>query len=402
MRFVCKVGTPNGAVVEEIHEGGSVAAMRSELERKGYHVFAVRPRFSGFGLRLPSFEGGRVKDRDFLIFNQELVALLRAGLPLLESLGMMLQRGRKGRFKELLKEVRDGVEDGESLSEAFGRYSSFFPPLYAASLKAGERSGEIEQVIRRFTRYHQLLIGARRKVISALVYPAVLMVLSVVMIAVMSLYVIPQFREFFATLDIELPALTRAVLATTQFARSNLLLILAAVICVGLVTSHWAQSPRGRLAIDRFLLRLPLAGGIVHRFALSQFTRSLATLLEGGTPLVPSLEIAVNAVGNTWVRSRLSPLAGRVSEGNSFHDSLEESGVFTDLGIGMIEVGESTGALDHMLEEVSLFFEQEAETRLERLLTLFEPVMLAVMGAVVATLLVAMYLPMFSAWGEIG
>ena len=313
----------------------------------------------------------------------------------------MLERGKEGRFHNILGEVRDRVRKGEDLSDAFAHFGSTFPPLYSSSLKAGERSGEIEQVIRRFIHYLQLVTEARRRVVSAVVYPIVLMAVSAAMLAVMTLYVIPQFEDFFLSMNVELPALTRVILAISLFLRGNWILLAIGLLALAYFSAQAARTRRGRLFLDRQLLRVPFIGTILHRFALSQFSRSLGTLLAGGIPLVPSIDVAVRAVGNTWVRSRMSELGRLVAEGRPFHETLERSGVFTDLAIDMVKVGESTGALDEMLDEVSEFFEQETETVLERVLVLMEPLMLVLMGLVIAVLMIAMYLPMFSAWGQI-
>lgn len=401
MEFLCRLGTPEGRVVEEIHESSDLDTLRGALERRGFHVFSLERRGFPLALRLPTLRRRRVTSRQFLIFNQELAALLRAGLPLLQSLDLLLERRAHPGFKSLLSEVRERVKAGEDLSEAFAHYGDLFPPLYSASLKAGERSGELEKVIRRFIRYLKLVLEARRKAITALVYPAVLVALSATMIAVMSLYVIPRFEGFYDALDVELPALTRAVLGTSLFVRRHFLLIAAVLVTVGVAGWRWVRTLGGRLAIDRSKLVLPLVGPILHRFAISEFTRSLGTLLAGGIPLVPSLEVSTRAVGNRFVRARLEPAAGQLREGSAFHETMTRSGVVTDLAIDMIKVGESTGALADMLNEVSDFLDEEVETRVERILALIEPVMLVVMGVIIATLLIAMYLPMFSAWQEL-
>lgn len=403
MEFLCRLGTPEGRVVEEIHESSDRESLRGSLERRGFHVFSVERRGFAVVPRLPTFHRRpKVKPRQFLVFNQELAALLKAGLPLLQSLDLLLERRTHPRLRSVLREVRDRVKAGEDLSDAFGHFGDLFPPLYAASLKAGERSGELESVIRRFIRYMHLVLEARRKAISALVYPTVLVLLSMGMIAVMTLYVIPRFQDFYTGLDIEMPALTRFILGTSLFLRKHVLFIVAGIVVVVIAARRWARSTSGRLAIDHVKIRVPVVGPVLHRFAVSEFTRSLATLLSGGIPLVPSLEVATSAVGNKYVRSRLEPSAGFIREGSAFHEALTRSGVVFDIAIDMVKVGESTGALADMLNEVSNFIDEEVETRVQRILALLEPVMLILMGVIIATLLIAMYLPMFSAWENIG
>jgi type IV pilus assembly protein PilC len=403
MYFVCRLGTPEGRIVEEIHESADRRTLLGELERSGYHVFEVRPR--GFPLRigLPSRKSrGRLPARQFLVFNQELAALLRAGLPLLQALDLMRERGSNAHIQELLGDVRERVKGGEDLSEAFAALGDGVPPLYPAILKAGERSGELEAVIRRFIRYHRLLLSARRRVVSALVYPSVLVLLSVGMIGIMGLFVVPRFEDFYLALDVPLPWLTRAVLGVSVFVRSNLLVLTALVAAAAWSARRWTRSPRGRVTFDRWKLSIPFVGPVLHRFSLSELCRSLSTLLAGGIPLVPALEVAIGAVSNRFVRERLVPTIDGVRQGVAFNETLERSGVVTDIAIDMVKVGESTGALDEMLNDVSDFLDEEVETRLERVLTLIEPIMMVLMGGVIATLLIAMYLPMFAAWENMG
>lgn len=400
MQFFCRVGTPDGRVLEEVFTASDETALRSDLGKRGYHLFEVRRR--GVARKLPgrSLRRRRIPDQEFLVFNQELASLLKAGLPLLQTLDLMLERMHNPHFRSVLLEVRDRVKSGVDLSEAFAEHGDLFPRLYPASLKAGERSGELELIIRRFVRYMRLVLDARRRVISALIYPAVLVCLSIAMIAVMSIYVVPKFMGFFAELDAELPLITQIVLAISRFANSNWVLIVLGVAAGAFALRSWGRTETGRLALDRLKLRVPLIGPILQRFAQSEFSRSLATLLSGGIPLVPAFEIAVSSVSNAYVRSKLEPTIQMVREGKPFYTAIEKSEVFTDMAIDMVKVGEATGALDDMLNSVSEFLDEQVETRMQRLLSLVEPMMLVFMGIIIAILLISIYLPMFSMLGQ--
>jgi type IV pilus assembly protein PilC len=401
MQFVARVGTPEGRVLEETHAAQDEASLRRELEKRGLHIFELRRRGLGRGLALSGISGRRRVDvQRFLAFNQELAALLKAGLPLLQSLDLMVGRMAPDTFRSVLSEVRERVRTGQDLSEAFGAHRELFPRLYPSILKAGERSGELELVLRRFIRYQKLVLEARKRVVSALVYPAVLVTVSLVMILIMLIFVVPKFELFFEGSGAELPLLTRTMLAVGTTLESNGLWLAVALLGGGIFFWRWKETPAGALALDRLRLRLPFLGPVLHRFALSEFCRSLATLLAGGMPLVPSLEIAVSAVGNAQIRERLEPTIQKVREGEPFHQSLEQSGVFTDLAIDMVQVGEATGGLDEMLANVSDFFDDQVETRMQRLLTLVEPAMLVFMGIVVALILISLYLPLFSALSQ--
>lgn len=398
MQFVCRVGTPDGRVTEEVLPGADEGAVRSELERRGFHVFEIRARGVGRALALPGLRRrrGKVSTERFLLFNQELAALLGAGLPLLQVLDLMLERVKEPTFRAALADVRQRVESGIELSAAFAAQGDLFPRLYPSSLMAGERTGDLEVVIRRFVRYLKLVLDARKRMVSALVYPAVLILLSAGMITIMALFVIPKFATFYGDLEAELPMLTQITLGFSTALRDSWWLVLGGGFAAWIAARTWLGSTAGIEAIDRWKMRIPLVGEVFQRFALTEFCRSLATLLEGGLPLVPALEVAVSSVGNAWVRRRLEPAIGKVREGSALFAALESSGVVEELAIDMVRVGEATGALSAMLSSVADFLDQEVEVRLQRLLALVEPALLVFMGIIIALLLVSVYLPMFS------
>jgi type IV pilus assembly protein PilC len=402
MQFVCRIGTPEGRVLEETFIASDEPALLSELGKRGYHVFEVRRRGvpRGLGRSGSGSRRKRIPVQDFLVWNQELAALLKAGLPLLQALDLMLERMRQPHFRAVLTDIRDRVKSGEDLSDAFAAYGELFPRLYPASLKAGERSGEMEAVVRRFIRYMKLVLEARRRVISALIYPAVLVCLSITMIIVMMIYVVPKFMTFFDNMETQLPPLTRAMLGFSKFAQHNALLLAIAAVAAVLAFRSWSRTESGRLALDRIRLRLPFLGPVMHRFGMAELCRSLSTLLSGGIPLVPAMEIAVGAVGNSYMRSRIAPNIQLVREGKPFHAALERSEVFTDMAIDMVKVGESTGSLDEMLGSVADFLDEQIETRMQRLLSLVEPLMLVFMGLIVATILISIYMPLFSSLSQ--
>lgn len=409
MEYVCRLGTPEGRIVVQRHDGVDEPSLRRDLESRGFHVFDVRRSGLDLGRLLPggSVRRRKVSSRRFLVFNQELAALLRSGLPLLQALDLMLERMDDESLRPLLAEIRDRVKSGADLSDAFAAYGDTFPRLYAPTLKAGERSGELESVVRRFIRYYKLMLDARRRTVSALVYPAVLIGLSIAMILVLTFFVVPKFSAFFENVDNELPLITRIVLGASGAAAASPLLVpnyvwLMLLVAAGVMALRaWSRTPSGAERLDAWKLRTPLLGMVLHRFSLSELCRSLATLLTGGMPLVPALEIAVSAVGNASIRAALAPRIQMVREGRPFHAMLEESGAVPPMAIDMIKVGEATGSLDEMLGNVSDLFDEQAETRLQRVLTLIEPLMLVFMGVIIALLLVSIYVPLFSAMGTI-
>jgi type IV pilus assembly protein PilC len=404
--FVCKLGLPDGAVAVRTIEAPDESAVRAEVSRLNARLFSLKAANGGAAAIVPGAAALQnplrrrarpVRPAEFLVFNQELVALLKAGLPIVTGFEVLLERQENQRFKAILADIRDQLVSGVALSDAFLSHGEVFPRLYATSLKAGERSGEVEKVLRRYLAYQKILTAVRRKVVGALVYPAVLVGLSIALVVVLMTYVIPRFREFFAGFEAgRLPLITRVVIGTAEFLRGNIVVIVAGLAVAGFLFTRWKATESGRVGWDGFLLKLPLVGTILRQFALSQFSRSLATLVGAGTPVVPALEIAAGAVPNRRISLAVSSVVPRVREGAEVWRSLESTGTFTTLAIEMIKVGEATGALEEMLTNVSDFYDEAIESQLQRIVSLIEPIILVVMGSVIATLLLSIYLPMFT------
>ena len=392
--FRVKAGWPDGSVAEQSVMAADIGTARHEVERRGGHVFEIKRR--GFSLAAGSTKRrGRVKMSEFFIFNQELIALLKAGLPVVRSFEILLERQKSPVLRRVLTDVRERVNSGSSISEAFAEEGDLFPRLYWTSLKAGEKSGEIEAVLRRYLKYQKTVIALTRKVVSTLVYPVILIALSGVLITILMTFVIPRFTEFFADFDAELPLLTVVVLGIATFLRHNFLILAGVLGAGGFLLYRWVQTPSGRVWLDAFMLKLPIVGGIFRRFAITQFTRSLGTLLGGGTPLVPALENAADAIGNRSVSQKVASVVPKVREGRELWKALEATGIFTDLTIEMIKVGESSGALEEMLAAVSEFYDEEIDLLLARVISFVEPAILVIMGGVIVTILLSVYLPMF-------
>jgi type IV pilus assembly protein PilC len=405
--YVCRLGLPDGAVAVRTIEAADEGALHAEIARLNARLFSVKvagaaPKALAPGRGTPfpilSFASRRpVKQAEFLVFNQELVALLKAGLPIVTGFEVLLERQENPRFRRILTDIREQLVSGVALSDAFLSHGDVFPRLYATSLKAGERSGEVEKVLRRYLAYQKILAALRRKVTGALVYPAVLIGLSIGLVAILMTYVIPRFREFFSGFEAgRLPLITRVVIGLADFLRSNILVVVAALVAFAIVFVRWKATDSGRLGWDAFLLKIPLVGPILRQFALSQFARSLATLVGAGTPVVPALDIAAGAIANRRISDAVASVVPRVREGAEVWRSLESTGTFTSLAVEMIKVGEATGALEEMLTNVSDFYDESIEAQLQRIVSLIEPIILVVMGAVVATLLLSIYLPMFT------
>ncbi len=399
--FVCKLGTPSGEIIEGVYTAESAEDLRQDFERKEYLIYSLRPRNLIAGLLRPASSGsGKVTPKEFLIFNQELVSLLHAGLPIVASLDILIERRKNLAFRKALQEIRDRVRSGAALSEGFASYSHLFPPIYASTLASGERSGEIESVLRRHIKYTKTVIAVRKKVFSSLMYPVLLLLLSVGLVGLLILWVLPQFAGFYSELGADLPLLTRVLLAVSGLVTKNVWVCLLAVGGGWFALVAWTRTEAGRVQFDRLKLLLPLVGGILHKYAIGNLTRTLGTLLEGGIPLVQALDIASPALRNQAFRTAVEKTAVRVREGQPLWESLEQTGLMTDLAIEMVKVGESTGSLETMLANVADFYDEEIDNELTTLTSLLEPAMLVIMGALIAMILLAMYLPLLEAYSS--
>jgi len=401
MEFRCRLGTTSGEVIEGNYVAQSEAALRRELEDKGLHVLSLKPRL---GLAWVSVGGQRrkVSRHEFLVFNQELATLLKAGMLLVQSLDILRSRLSNPVFKSVLDDVHEKVRSGTALSDAFSAHNDLFPSVYTASLMAGERSGNLDAVLRRFVAYSKTIDTVRSKTISAMIYPVILVLLSVVLVSIIVIKVVPTFADFYSSFGSQLPLSTRIIVAISDVVRANFYLILGA-IGAGLVGGYvWRKQPGRGAQFDRLVLRLPVIGASVHKFTTSQMARTLATLLGGGIPLVNALEIAARSTGNRYIGQELEIVAVRVREGQGFASTLLERKTVPDVAIKMIEVGESTGGLTEMLNSLADFYDEEIDTEVARFVALIEPAMLVFMGVVIAGIVLALYLPLFQLTAVIG
>lgn len=400
MEFRCRLGRASGEVVEGVYAAEDEAQLRRELERQGLLVLALHPRHGlqrsrvlrrpGASVRRPR----RVGRREFIVFNQELATLLKAGLPLVESLDILRRRVDNSPLRAMLDDVHERVRSGEALSEAFVAQAPAVPGVYTASLLAGEKSGNLEQVVRRYVAHARVLAEVRRKTLSALIYPALLLALSLLVVAIIVLGVVPEFAGFYGGLGAELPLATRAILSVSELVRGYFVALALALGLAGGGLWVWMRRPGRSALVDRLLLRVPLAGAVVGKYATSQLSRTLATLLGGGLPLVDALDVAGRAIGNRHVAGALDTVSREVREGQALSASMAARGIFPSVAVKMVEVGESTGALQEMLNSVADFFDEEIDTTLGRLMTLIEPILLVVMGVVIAGMLLALYMPL--------
>jgi type IV pilus assembly protein PilC len=395
VEFRCRLASPNGEIVEGVYIADNEARLRHELEEKGLFVLSLQPKhaIAGVSLQLPQRKG--VNTREFLVFNQELATLLKAGMPLVQSLDLLKRRVTSPSFRRVLDDVHEKVRSGTALSDAFDAHRDLFPSVYTASLLAGERSGNLDAMLRRYVEYTKIVATVKRKTVSALVYPAILISLALVMVTFIVLKVVPAFQDFYASFGAQLPLSTRAIVALSEFLRAQFLLVIGGLIGSVVAMIAWVRRPGQKARFDHLLLGLPMLGQVARKFATSQMARTLATLLGGGLPLVNALDIAAKSVGNQYMAKQLDVVSARVREGESFAAALEARHAFPEVAVKMAEVGESTGALQEMLNTVADFYDEEIATAMDRFVTLVEPVLLIIMGLVIAGLVLALYMPLF-------
>jgi type IV pilus assembly protein PilC len=394
MEYVCRVGTPSGDVVERAFSAPDERALRADLEQQGLYLLSVRRGLSLSALR---FRRRRVDPSKLLVFTQELAALLKAGLPLFQSLDVMLERQRDPLLHQSLATVREKVKSGTALSDAFRQEGDLYPPIFPASLVAGERSGNLDQVLRRFAAHLRLNLSLKKKAVSASVYPIVLLTMIAALVSILVVWVIPQFRSFYEGLGAELPLATRILLSGATAIRANLHWIVVGVALLVLSLVYWLRKEGSGVALDGALLRFPYLGGLMRMYATSQLMRTLSTLLAGGLPLLNALEVAAASIGNRAMSRAVGTATGRIREGASLTTALESTEMLEALPLEMVKVGEQTGALGDMLNAISDFYDDELDTRMATVLSLVEPILLVLMAVIVAAMLLAFYLPMFQA-----
>jgi len=393
--FVCKVGDTTGRISQQLETAQSEAEARQKLGERGYYVYSVRNHFDIVGQFTRVRNDRRIRQDDFLIFNQQFNTLVKAGLPILKALDMLAERAASQRLRPVLIEVRDRVRNGAMLSEAMEAQGAF-PPVYVTVISAGERSGNLSGVLDQYISYLRTSTGFRNRLITTMIYPTVLVSFAVLVVTYFITYALPQYASLYKELDVQLPVATQILLKVALPLRSYFIVMIGAFIVAGILIFLWTRSDTGALAIDRLKPKIPIMGDIWLKAQIAQSMRTLSTLIAGGSPLVPALRTAAAAIGSRLISTSVAQAADRVKEGQTLHASLAETGLVPPLALEMIEVGEASGALTQMLTSVAEFYEEEVNTRLQRALSWIPIVILLLMAIVVGFILIALYLPMFS------
>jgi type IV pilus assembly protein PilC len=403
--FLLKYADPRGEIRSQVAEATSESEARERFTQQGFLVYSVRPRVvvgSAVSVGLSKRRGRKKLDIEkFLIFNQQFLTLVRAGLPILKSLDLLAERLTDPKLGPHIKAVRDQVKGGALLSEAF-EDQGIFPAIYVTSVLAGEKSGALGEVLDRYINYQKMALAVKKKILLSLIYPAVLIVLVFTLIIFLITYVVPNFAELYKSMSASLPAMTQLLIAVGTTARSYILLIAGALVAAVVLFRFWSRGEGARLQIDRVKLRTPIFGEIWIKYQVAQFSRILSTLLVGGIPLMQALSTASESLGTPLLKRALEKAVRMVKEGQSLSSALATTRVFPGLAVDMIEVGESTGALPAMLNSVAEFYEDDVNTRMTATLSLIEPAIMIFMGGFVAFVLIALYLPIFSIADKLG
>ena len=387
-----KYADARGEMHQQVAEAGSERELRERLTQQGFLIYSIKPRSEGAKL---AARGGKLDLEKFLIFNQQFVTLIRAGLPILKSLDLLAERLTDPKLGRHIQRVREEVRTGALLSDAFAR-QGVFPAIYVTSVLAGERSGSLAEVLERFIAYQKLALSVRKKLIVSMLYPAVLIFLAFGLVVFLVTYVVPNFAQLYSSMGSQLPTPTQILIAVGTTARDYVVLGFVGLILALLGFRLWARTPSGKERVDRTVLKTPVAGEVWLKFQVAQFSRVMGTLLLGGIPLMAALDTAADSLGTQVLKKVLEQAAKLVREGQALSQALRTTKLFPALSIDMIEVGESTGALPAMLSSVAEFYEDDVSTRVTAALSLIEPAILIAMGCFVGFVLVSLYLPIFS------
>jgi type IV pilus assembly protein PilC len=391
--FVVKIADERGRTHQQVEHGYSEAEVRDRFSQQGYLVHWVKPQgvlTGGVGRRRR-----KLKQATFLVFNQQFLTLIRAGMPILQALELLIKRQKEAQLKQILENVRDRVKGGESLSDAFAA-QGMIPKIYTTTLMAGEKSGNMDEVLTRYINFQRLAMTFRKKLFVSLIYPTLLVSVVLIMVTFLFTYVVPKFAELFNSLDAKLPAITVFMLTVGEAAQKYAPYGFIGLVVAVFVLWRWKDTDRGADRIDRAILGLPLLGDIRLKHQVASFSRMLSTLLQGGLPLVPAMETAGSSMTSRRILKGVMRAGNRVREGQSMASSLEEQKIFPELAVEMIEVGESTGKLPEMLNSVAEFYEEDVQTALSAAMALIEPVVLMIMAIFVGGVLISLYLPIFT------
>ncbi|MBK5273546.1 MAG: type II secretion system F family protein [Desulfuromonadales bacterium] len=399
--YTCKLGASDGKIIFREFEAMEPAMLQKSLEDQGFFVFEVKRK----PLQFLFDKGGKrrsIDNRALLTFNQELLVLIKAGMPIMQVLDAILERHDSGKFSEILRQVREDVKGGAALSSALERHGRSFPPLYVASIRAGERTGDLPRTIRRYIQYLKRVDSIRKKVVAALFYPSILVLFAFMAITLLLLYVVPTFAQVYADSGSLLPLPTRMLIEVTSVMKKSAPFVILLGIGAAAAYRTWVGTESGRYAVDRFKLTIPFGGDVFTKYSVAGFARTLATVLGSGIPIIESLRMSIGTLNNKYMEKRLFEAVRFIEEGGRLSTALERINILPPLALRMLGVGETTGSLEDMLVDISDYLEDELEERMNLLTTAIEPAIMLIMGVVIGAIIIAMYLPVFKIAGTVG
>ncbi len=388
-RYVCRIGTSSGEVLEKEVTASSKHEAISKLKSSGYHVFDAKKKFTFWG------KAKKIPEKQFLVFNQEFLALIKAGIPIFNGLNLLIKRIENRKFKSIIEEIIESIKEGKSLAEAFREFGDYFPSIYPGILFAGEKSGDLAGVLENYLNYQKLMYSTRKKVKSAFVYPAFLVFVAALAIGIIVYVVLPRFADFYQGFGAQLPFVTRLVVAISKWIAQNIVLEVVVFLISIASLKYFLGTEKGRIAYERFLLRVPLIKDIWRKYVSSQFSRTLSILLDGGTPAVQALETLSFSSPSKILSMNLEKSIKMVRDGKQLSESLKHSKFFDPISLDMMKIGEETGSLGTMLRNSAEFEEEELTSLLNNITSLVAPIVLLLMGAIIAFILISMYLPLF-------
>ena len=348
-----------------------------------------------------SFLQPKVRRVDVVVFARQFATMINAGLPLIQCLDILYSQQENKTFKKMLKEIKESVEGGATLADALKKYPDVFDDLFVNMVAAGETGGILDTILNRLSAYMEKAEKLKKQVKSAMTYPIIVLCVAVLVIGVILVFVIPTFEQMFADFGGALPAPTQIVVNLSRFVKGNILYMIGAVVVFGFAFRRFYKTEKGRVLVDNYLLKLPVLGPLLRKVAVAKFTRILSTMISSGVPILDGLDITARTAGNKTVESAVYKVRAAISEGQTMAAPLAESGVFPSMVCQMVGVGESTGALDAMLEKIADYYDDEVDAAVTSLTAMIEPFMMVFLGVTIGGLVVSMYLPIFKMAGMV-
>ena len=349
---------------------------------------------------IPFFQP-RVTDKDIVVFTRQLATMIDAGLPLVQCLEILSKQQENSTFKRTIAEIQEDVEAGTTFADSMRKHPKVFDTLYSNMIEAGETGGILDTILNRLALFMEKTMALKKKIKGAMTYPAICLAISILILVVILVFVIPVFEEMFSQMDAALPVPTMVVVALSNAFKEHLLWIILPIILLIYIFKRVYSTEKGRFRIDQFFLRLPVVGILIRKVAVAKFTRTLSTMLQSGVPILEALQVVAKTAGNKVIERAVFRVGDAIAEGRPMAEPLMESGVFPNMVVQMINVGESVGALDTMLEKIADFYDEEVDTAVANLTAMIEPFMMVFLGGMIGTLVVAMYLPIFEMAGHV-